>query len=119
MTVLDFFLAGIAKDFILFVTFYRRRKLRQQDQNLREWPLRRGTPGIDWYLRRRGGYPSTRFERVRSRLLPHAARWFVNLRTFDLLLGYLLNRNSRRGRPAAKNGKAGVRRFWPRIKLVS
>ena len=43
----------------------------------------------------------------------------MNSRTFDLLLGYLLNRNSRRGRPAAKNGTAGLRRFWPRIKLVS
>src|ERR1039457_788037 len=115
MTVLDFFLAGLAKDFILFVAFFRRRKLRQQDQNLRQWPQRSALPGVDWYLRKRGGYPSTRFERLRARLLPHAARWLVNSRTFELLLGYLLNGNSRRGRPAAKNGKAGVRRFWPQI----
>ena len=119
MGFLEFFLAGLAKDFVLFAAFFRRRKMRQQDQNLREWPLRHGIPGIDWYLRQRGGYPSTRFERIRARLLPHAARWLVNSKTFDLLLGYAMNRNSQRGRPAARNGKAGIRRYWPRIKLVS
>ena len=119
MTFLGFFLAGLFKDTAVAAFLMQRRRRRQEDENLRQWTKRTEIPVAGQYLKTHGGYPSTPFERVRARGIVNAARWLVNSKTFEHLLGYALNKNSEMKRFKPKVGKAGVSRFWPRIELVS
>jgi hypothetical protein len=97
----------------------QRRRRRQEDENLRQWTKRAEIPIADPYLKTHGGYPSTPFERVRARGIVNSARWLVNSKTFERLVGFMLNKNSSRNQLKPKPGKAGVSRVWPNIKLVS
>jgi hypothetical protein len=122
MGFFEFFLAGLAKDGLLFLAFFRRRKAARQDRNLREWHPRGRFPIIDWYLRKATGHPSTWAEKAAARIIPRAMRslrWMANSTTFELMLGYVVRGKLRAMRPKATNGRAGIRRMWPRIKLVS
>jgi len=119
MTLFMFFMAGLFKDTAISAFLLNRRRRRQEDENLRQWAKRTEIPGIGWYLKKHGGYPSTPFERVRARSIVRTARWLVNSKTFEHLLGYALNKNSEMKRLKPKVGKAGVSRFWPGIELVS
>jgi len=119
MTLFMFFMAGLFKDTALSAFLLNRRRRRLQDENLRQWTKRTEILGIAWYLKKHGGYPSTPFERVRARGIVRTARWLVNSRTFEHLLGYALNKNSEMKRLRPKVGNAGVSRFWPGIELVS
>ena len=119
MTFLGFFLAGLFKDTAIASFLTQRRRRRQEDQNLREWAQRKEIPFADRYLKSHGGYPSTSFEWVRARGIVNTARWLVNSKTFENLVGFMLNKNSSRQKLKPKIGKAGVSRIWPSIKLVS
>ena len=119
MTLFMFFMAGLFKDTAVSAFLLNRRRRHQEDENLRQWTKRTEIPVLGWYLKTHGGYPSTPFERVRARGIVNAARWLVNSKTFEHLLGYALNKNSEMKRLKPKVGKAGVSRFWPRIELVS
>ena len=119
MTLFGFFLAGLFKDTAISAFLLNRRRRRQEDENLRQWTKRTEIPVLGWYLAKHGGYPSTPFERVRGRAIVTAARWLVNSKTFEHLLGYALNKNSEMKRLKPKVGKAGVSRSWPRIEPVS
>ena len=119
MTFLGFFLAGLFKDTAIAAFLMQRRRCQQENQNLCEWTQRKEIPFAGYYLKSHGGYPSTPFERVRTRSILRASRWLVNSKTFEHLLGYALNKNSEMKRLKPKVGNAGVSRFWPRIELVS
>jgi hypothetical protein len=119
MTFLGFFLAGLFKDTAVAAFLMQRRQRRREDENLRQWTKQTEIPVLGWYLAKHGGYPSTPFERVRARGIVRTARWLVNSKTFEHLLGYALNKNSEMKRLKPKVGKAGVGRCWPRIELMS
>jgi hypothetical protein len=119
MTFFGFFLAGLFKDTAIASFLMQRRRRRQEDENLRQWTKRTEIPVAGQYLKSHGGYPSTPFEQVRACGIINAARWLVNSKTFEHLVGFMLNKNSSRKRSKPKVGKAGVTRFWPSIKLVS
>ena len=119
MTLFMFFMAGLFKDTAISAFFLNRRRRRQEDENLSQWTKRTEIPVLGWYLKKHGGYPSTPFERVRARGIINTARWLVNSKTFEHLLGYALNKNSEMKRLKPKVGKAGVGRCWPRIELMS
>ena len=119
MTFLGFFLAGLFKDTAVAAFLMQRRQRRREDENLRQWTKRTEIPLLGWYLAKHGGYPSTPFERFRAHGIVRTARWLVNSKTFEHLLGYALNKNSEMKRLKPKVGKAGVSRFWPRVELVS
>ena len=119
MTFLGFFLAGLFKDTAVAAFLMQRRQRCREDQNLRQWTKRTEIPLLGWYLAKHRGYPSTPFERVRARGIVNAARWLVNSKTFEHLVGFMLNKNSSRKQLKPKLGKGGVSRIWPSIKLVS
>ena len=119
MTLFMFFMAGLFKDTAISAFLLNRRRRRQEDENLRQWTKRTEIPGIGWYLKKHGGSPSTPFEGVRARGIVNTARWLVNSKTFEHLVGFMLNKNSSRKQLKPKLGKGGVSRFWPRIELVS
>ena len=119
MTLFMFFMAGLFKDTAISAFLLNRRRRRQEDENLRQWTKRTEIPGFGWYLAKHGGYPSTPFERVRARGIVNGARWLVNSKTFEHLVGFMLNKNSSRNQLKPKLGKGGVSRIWPSIKLVS
>jgi hypothetical protein len=119
MTLLMFFMAGLFKDTAISAFLLNRRRRRQDDENLSRWTKRTEIPVLGWYLKKHGGYPSTPFERVRARGIVRTARWLVNSKTFEHMLGYALNKNSEMKRLKPKVGNAGISRSWPRIELVS
>jgi hypothetical protein len=119
MTFFGFFLAGLFKDTAVAAFLMQRRRRRQEDENLRQWTKRTEIPVAGQYLKTHGGYPSTPFERVRARGIVNAARWLVNSKTFEHLVGFMLNKNSSRKQLKPRLGKGGVSRIWPSIKLVS
>ena len=119
MTGLEFLSLGALKELFTFTALRQWKKRRDEDANLRQWKIRGRIPVADVYLQRKGGYAVGRFEQVRQKMLVNSVRWFVETHTFEHLLGYFLNKNSASKQAKPKTGKAGVKRHWPAIRIVS